>query len=97
MAQLVQVAGALLILSAFGALQFGRMWADSRVYLILNLTGSAVLTVLAWHEEQWDSCSLSSCGQWCRLGAWFSSRAVSARPPRTEPERQISAARWAMH
>ncbi len=45
MDQLVQVAGALLILSPFAALQFGRMRADSRVYLILNLTGSAVLTV----------------------------------------------------
>ena len=25
----------------------------SRVYLVLNLVGSAVLTLLAWREEQW--------------------------------------------
>jgi hypothetical protein len=27
--------------------------ADSIAYVALNLSGSAVLTVLAWHEEQW--------------------------------------------
>ena len=68
MDQLVQVAGALLILSAFAALQFGRMRADSRVYLILNLTGSAVLTVLAWHEEQWGFLLLELV--WAIVSAW---------------------------
>ena len=50
---MVQVAGALLILVAFGAAQFGKLDVRSRVYLVLNLVGSAVLGVLAWVEEQY--------------------------------------------
>ena len=53
MDQAVQVAGALLILIAFAATQFGVMDQQSRTYLVLNLVGSAVLAVLAWREEQW--------------------------------------------
>ena len=68
MDQVVQVAGALLILSAFAALQFGRMQADSRVYLMLNLLGSAVLTVLAWYEEQWGFLLLEAV--WAAVSAW---------------------------
>ena len=39
MDQLVQVVGALLILSAFAAMQLGAMDPRSRVYLVLNLAG----------------------------------------------------------
>lgn len=49
----MQVIGALLILVAFTAAQFGAMDPRSRIYLMLNLVGSIVLTVLAWRERQW--------------------------------------------
>ncbi|MFP5326340.1 MAG: CBU_0592 family membrane protein [Acidimicrobiia bacterium] len=45
--QLVQIAGALCILSAFVLAQVGRMSTTARAYLILNLVGSVVLAVLA--------------------------------------------------
>ena len=47
MDQIVQIVGALLILAAFAAAQFGVLGTSSRVYLALNLVGSIVLTVLA--------------------------------------------------
>jgi hypothetical protein len=59
MDQTVQVVGALLILFAYAAAQFGALNQRSRVYLVLNLLGSAVLTLLAWREEQWGFLLLS--------------------------------------
>ena len=45
--QLVQIAGALCILSAFVLAQMKRMETSARGYLALNLVGSIVLAVLA--------------------------------------------------
>jgi hypothetical protein len=53
MDQIVQVAGSLLILTAFIAAQRGRLPTDSRSYLILNLVGASVLAVLAAQERQY--------------------------------------------
>jgi hypothetical protein len=44
-AQVAQVLGAVLILAAYAAAQFGMWDQRSRLYLVLNLVGSAVLTV----------------------------------------------------
>lgn len=58
--QVVQILGALLILAAFGAVQFDRMRPDSRAYLALNLGGSAILAVLAVAAAQWGFVLLES-------------------------------------
>lgn len=68
MDQLVQIVGALLILAGFAAVQFERMRPDSRLYLTLNLVGSAILAVLAWHESQWGFLLLETV--WAIVSAW---------------------------
>jgi hypothetical protein len=79
MEQLVQVVGALLILIAFAAAQFGAMDPHSRTYLVLNVLGSLILAVLAWRERQWGFLLLESV--WAVVSCW-SLRATlrSARP-----------------
>jgi hypothetical protein len=58
MDQLVQIVGAILILVAYGAAQLERLDPQSRLYLGLNLSGSAILGVLAASGSQWgSSCS----------------------------------------
>jgi hypothetical protein len=79
MDQIVQVAGALLILAAFAALQLGYTGPHSRRYLVLNLVGAAVLTALAVHEEQWGFFLLE--GVWTVVSAWSLVRVLQGRPP----------------
>jgi hypothetical protein len=66
--QLIQIIGALLILVAFGAVQFDRMRPDSRLYLVLNLLGSIILAVLAVAASQWGFVLLE--GVWAIVSAW---------------------------
>lgn len=68
MEQLVQVVGAILILVAFAAAQFGAMDPHSRSYLVLNFVGSLILAVLAWHERQWGFLLLESV--WALVSLW---------------------------
>jgi hypothetical protein len=79
MDQLIQVLGALLILSAFGAVQFERMETNSTTYLALNLVGSAILAVLALSDSQWGFVLLE--GVWAIVSAWGLVAALRATPP----------------
>ncbi|HEX3589301.1 MAG TPA: hypothetical protein VHV74_06690 [Pseudonocardiaceae bacterium] len=53
MAQLVQIVGSLLVLSGFAASQLGWLDQRSRIYLVLNVAGSATLAVEAALGAQW--------------------------------------------
>jgi hypothetical protein len=66
--QVIQIVGALLVLAAFAAVQFDRMRPSSRLYLALNLVGSAILAVLAVAAEQWGFVLLE--GVWAVVSAW---------------------------
>lgn len=72
MDQVIQVVGALLILAAFAAAQFGWMRLDSYAYLVLNLIGAIVLAYLAWDERQWGFLMLETV--WALVSAWSLTR-----------------------
>ena len=68
MDQVVQVAGALLILTAYGAALAGWMSPQSLAYLVLNIVGSAVLCVLAFADHEWGFVLLE--GAWALISAY---------------------------
>ncbi len=74
----MQIVGALLILVAFAAAQFGAMDPHSRAYLVLNLVGSLVLAVLAWRERQWGFLLLESV--WAAVSLWSLIQLRRGRP-----------------
>ena len=53
MDQVLQLVGAVMVLSGFAAAQFRLLDQRSYPYLVLNLVGSAILAVLALQERQW--------------------------------------------
>jgi hypothetical protein len=77
MAQLVQILGSLLVLVAFVSAQRGALSAQSLPYLLLNLTGSTVLTVLAVHERQCGFLLLELV--WALVSAWGLAQMVRER------------------
>jgi hypothetical protein len=77
--QWVQIAGALLILVAYGLAQLGVWSPASYRYLVPNLVGAAVLTVDAFHERQWGFVLLE--GVWSLVSAWALARKLRGREP----------------
>jgi hypothetical protein len=68
MDQIVQVAGALLILAGFVLAQL-RVWGtDDWGYLAVNLVGAAILAWLAFIDDQWGFFLLE--GVWTLVTAW---------------------------
>ena len=53
MEQGVAIAGAVMILVAYGANQAGWLDRTRPLYSVLNLVGSLILTVIAWRAAQW--------------------------------------------
>ena len=51
--QIVQIVGAILVLTAFVAAQLRLVHQESLVYLLLNVVGAGILAVLAFQEQQW--------------------------------------------
>lgn len=66
--QIVQLAGALLVLIGFAGAQFGRLDTQDRSYIVVNLIGSAILAVLAAIESQYGFLLLE--GVWAVVSAW---------------------------
>ncbi len=68
MDQVIQVIGALLILSGFVLAQFHVLRVESMTYLVLNFFGSAILAWLAWDDRQWGFLLLEFV--WAIVSAW---------------------------
>ena len=79
MHQLVQIAGALLILSGFVLAQGRVLHPQSLWYLVVNLVGSVILTVDAWREAQWGFFLLELV--WAIVSAWGLIRLARGRSP----------------
>lgn len=68
MLQLISVFGALAILGAYAASQFGVVDASRLFYQVANLLGSAVLTVVAVVDWQLGFILLE--GAWALMSVW---------------------------
>lgn len=68
MLQVVSVLGALAILAAYAANQFGLIGPSNLSYSVLNFVGSAVLAVIAAIEVQWGFILLE--GVWAIVSLW---------------------------
>ena len=75
--QLVQIAGAILILAAFIGAQAGRFDPKSQGYLVLNVLGAGILAVIAAVARDWGFLLLE--GVWTAVSLWGLIATRSAR------------------
>lgn len=68
MDQVLQLLGAILILTAFILTQMGRLDPRAHSYLTLNLVGSLLLAVLAALDYQWGFLLLEAV--WAAVSLW---------------------------
>lgn len=68
MGALVQVVGALLVLTGFALAQARLLTPQAPAYLVLNAVGATVLAVDAYIERQWGFLLLE--GVWAAISAW---------------------------
>lgn len=66
--QLIEVAGALMILGAYALAQFRGFDRHGYPYLLLNLVGGAILTILAGIHQQWGFTLLQAV--WTLVALW---------------------------
>lgn len=78
MSGLLQILGALGVLTAFVAVQAGLLRPTSYPSLLFNLCGSATLAVLALLDRQWGFLLLE--GVWAVVSAWGLVGRLSGRP-----------------
>ncbi|GAA4218546.1 CBU_0592 family membrane protein [Actinocatenispora rupis] len=67
MAEILQIVGAVLVLTGFFGTQIGVVDAKSLAYLVVNALGSGVLAVLALLGREWGFLLLE--GVWCVVAA----------------------------
>ena len=72
MIQVISILGAITILAAYAANQYGRVRATSLAYTAANAVGAGILTVVAAVESQWGFLLLE--GVWCLLAAVATAR-----------------------
>jgi hypothetical protein len=65
MEQTISIAGAVMILAAYGANQLGWLAPARPLYNVLNLVGSVILAAIAWRSAQWGFLLLE--GAWALL------------------------------
>ncbi|HEU5433398.1 MAG TPA: hypothetical protein VFU81_17165 [Thermomicrobiales bacterium] len=83
MDQVLQVIGAVLVLSGFALAQFRLLDQRSYAYLALNLVGSGVLAVLAWDQRQWGFLLLE--GAWALISLYGAVARLLGRGPAASP------------
>jgi hypothetical protein len=66
--QVIQIGGAILILSAFMLSQMGRITMESYPYLLLNVAGAGILAIDALRRDQWGFVLLE--GVWLIVTIW---------------------------
>jgi hypothetical protein len=82
MGPLIQVAGAVLVLTGFALAQRGLLTPHARSYLVLNAVGAGILAVDAYIERQWGFLLLE--GAWAAISVWGLARhrrRATATPP----------------